>query len=843
MRKHYWMLVLLIASVPLAMSQPIGDFDDTIEIYRTDELLSLVDYAGGVYSIDTLGGAIGYRTTEDEFTFVYKEMTGNFAIETIPIPLSNDGFGGVMVRQELTTDAVFCSLLLAGDSAARGTNSDAYSVFPTFRSAKGGATKSDGDPEPGGLTDNHDGKIRIERFGNTYRMYTFTPAGSPVLIRTEVVPMKDPVYVGLAVTADGTSGYFEFEETAMDEYPFSVERSIPVDTFTPGSTLNQITVTAKARSGSFSTEILETPPVGASFSNVNASAGEAVVTPDGAIRWTLTSQSGEATLTYDVALGGQASIAWQGTYDDAGTVNFIGGDAVLPKYPTLATEMTTVEIDPLFPTVFEAEIGVPSENALWGLMTDPRVPSGITAVSMNTTASHVMQYEINIPVAGTYYLFGSVRGEDGNSDSFHFEMDGLPAGTDATRWNINNSKAYVLEWVEQEDPNNDPRPFDLTAGVHTIFLGNREDDASIDFFVVTNDPNLDLATVDLNAQALVSRAIENPFPGPSSASVSVTLKAGVTGNGVLHESLSDGFVATNINTTGGTASSNADGSITWDVSGQGGKQVIMTYDIQAPTPSGPMGIYGNIEGTLTVGNDAPLVVGGDTLVGVPGIPGPSSGKTVFFFQNVPDEELGDTILKAEIGNIFGVDFVLFDDGNEPGFEMPVTLDGADLAHISGSVGSGALANMNYHFNDEETILSTESYLFDDFAFQPDVGRGGTTGTEIEIVDNTHPITEGFDLGLVQVYKEEGGMGHLASVPDGLRVLATVPGNPDIALLWVVEKGATINGTTSPGIRTNFFGGIPDLTPEGRQLFNQVVAFSLGLDAPEPPVSVEDFMLY
>ncbi|MBD3265147.1 hypothetical protein GF373_00625 [bacterium] len=851
MMKKVGFLGMALLLLPLAGLAQVGIFEEALEIGGPDvDLLSLVEFDNGMYTVETIGETIGYRSYTDEFTFTYMEMSGNFAIEGEPFPLGSDGWGGLMIRQELTNDSVHASLLMASEGATRGTNSEAMSVHPTFRTMKGGATKSDGDPEPGGLTDDHDGKIRLERVGNSFYFYTFNTSGDPVLIRKEEVPMTDPVYVGLAVNSETEANWavFEFTDVTVEESPFTVERSIPADEVTPGETM-QVTLTAKARSGeTISTSVHEVPPVRSVFSNVQAADGEAVLNDDGSIDWNLVDFSGEATLTYDVQLGDIASMAWPGTFDDGtNTNNFIAGDAVLPKTMTFPNDVTVVDIDPYFPTKFEIETGVPAEEAMWGLMANPSVPSGYVAMSMNTSSSDVLEFSINIPSDGVWYLFGSTRGEDGNSDSFHFGMDDLPEGTDASRWNISNQnddadRSHNHDWVEREDPSEDPRLFDLTAGEHIIYLGNREDDASIDYLVVTNNPDIDEDAVDLNAQAIVSRTINNPFPYSGSVEVSAIIKKGVQENAILTEIPPATFPATNVQASDGIAELEADGSISWDLTGVTGKEVTLTYDLQAPAVTGNGGIYGPIDGELVIESDSSYDIAGGGAVGVPGLPVSSSGNTCFYFKRVSSDEVGDRFFESELETVFGLDVVPKDDTNAAGYEMPTDLTGADLAWVSGSVGSGNVASMNYHLNEEVPIVFSEGYLADDYAFQPGEGRITVTGMDIDIIDNTHPITEEFDEGLVQVYQEPGGISGLEGPPDGATVLGVDPNDSNIALLWVVEEGATMNGTTSPEIRVQMFGGVTGMTTQGRQLFNQIVAYALGVDAPEP-VAVEDFMLY
>ncbi|MFB3789220.1 MAG: hypothetical protein ACE15F_22910 [bacterium] len=837
-----------------AEAQPVGIFDNQADIGEPAEI-GMANFQDGKYQVDAVGTTIGNQSSTDQFHFVYKAMTGSFAIEAIPMHIDDVGRGGLMIRQDLDPDSVHGSWMITSSAAVSGTNSVDMSVHPTFRSVKGGATKRDGDPEPpdpalGGLTDDHTGKIRLERIGNSIRFYTYNKAGQKVFIQTEVIPMRDPVYVGLAATAEGSGfGVWEFTEVKIEEYPFTAERVLPTDTYQAGASLSPVTITARARAGqTVNAAVHEAAPAGATVSNAKAGAGTVTVNPDGTIDWVLSGFTGEATLTYDAKLGAGASGSWSGTFNDGvNPVSFVAGDAVLPKNPVFAWNTTPVPADPVFPTVIQVEQAIAPEDGSWGLGADPQLESGIFAVSVRTSAGQVLEIPIQIPKDGTYYFFGNVRGEDGNSDSFHFEIDEMPAGDDSSRWNINSDKAFAKEWVSSQTPAQDPRAFELTAGEHTIYIGNRENDASIDWLAVTTNRAIDPADVDLNARALITRTITKPLldSGETQTEVKITLnlKAGVTDPAVVKEIPPAEFTVSSPAASHGTVTLESDGSLTWNATGASG-EATLTYSCVAPVRTGAGGVYGILRGTLALGGEPASAISGDDHIGAAGAPAPSSGKKVFFFQNVDLNGLTDQFIMSDLRTMFGVEITRFSDTNAAGYEMPADLTGADLAYVSESVGSGNVAAMNYHANSAVPLISNEQALGDDLAFQSGVGNGNTSGMTLTIVDNTHPITQGFDLGPMYVYQDELPIGYLENPPAGIKVLATDTDNPNRAFLWVIEKGSTVNGTVSPGLRIATWvqlDGYANLTPAGRRLFAQIIAYALGM---EPPVSrVEEFMLY
>ncbi len=836
MRQCLWSVLLVFCAGILA-AQPIGIFDDQADVGEP-EVPGIGDFSDGTYTVDAVGEGIGTDNLTDQFHFVYSELSGSFSITASPFDAGGIGRGGLMVRHSLDADAPHASLMMTGD----------LNVWPHIRYSKGGGTILDGDPE-----DDTTVSVRLERLGNTVNLYRINGDGSEDLLYSEVIYLEDPVYAGLAATGDGQFGFFEFSDVSIEEYPLNVMRSMPDTDFEPGASFSPVTLTATVRDGeTVNATVNEVVPRGSSISNVQASAGEVTDNGDGTIDWALNNFSGEATLTYDVTLPNRESVAWPGTFNDGiHDDGYIGGVSVLPLQPEFrGPPDQPFEFDPFFPIVIQIEEGENiADVGAFGLAIDPRIESGIFVINVSAGSGDLIEIPFTVPEDGTYYLFGNVRGEDGNSDSWHFDIDIPPDGTDYSRWNVESPKAFELDWVEQEDPSQDPRPFELTAGEHYMYLAGREDSSSMDWIAITNNPNLDLGSLDLDAEFLVSRSISDNFlendETSATVEVQVVLKSTVTDSVTIQEMPPANFEVSNVNASDGNVTENADGSISWDVTGLTRQELILQYEVTPPPPTGPLFSAGEFEGEFAIADRAPVDISGDDTVVAEGMAAVDpTGQVAYLFMNVGDNLLGDQLYASHLRNQFGLDVQRFDDGNAAGFEMPGDLSGADFALISGSVGSGNIVSQNYHFDSPVPIITYEGYVFDDYAFQPDVGRGSSGGTELEIVDNTHPITEGLDLGVHEVYSTGSGFQHLTSVPDGLRVLATIPGEPDTAVLWVVEEGAEVNGTVSPGIRIAFFSGsLVGMNSMGIDLFNRVVAYVLDTEPPEPPVSIEQFMLY
>jgi len=627
MKHKIFLLLALLVIAPFAIAQePMGIFDDHQDIGEPG-IPGMVEYdsGSGQYLVDAVGATISNRSINDEFHFAFKEMSGSFAIETSPWPLDDMGRGGLMIRQSLDQDSVHISLLMSSGPDSDG-NSDLGSVFPTFRTLKGGGSIRDGDPydQPGGLTDEHTGPIRLERIGNSIHFYTKNTAGEWLWLQSESAAFEDNVLAGLAATTENTNeiAYFEFKDVQIIELPLNIMRDLPTDSLEKGATLTDITLTAKSRSQVAIATINEILPLSARASNVQSSAGEATLTADGAIDWVLTDFDGEATLTYDVILGQHSSAAWRGTFNDGeNRDSFIGGEALLPKAPQFTPLEQPLVIDPVFPTIVQVEQGFwLNAETDFGLMLDLKSSGGVSVVAMTSSAQSILEIPISIQESGTYYVFGRVRSEDGNSDSFHFNIDDYPAGDNSSNWSVSMKKNFANEWVSSSDPATDPRSFQLDAGDHFIYLANREDSASIDWLCITSNPNLGIATFDEETEFFITRDLDDT-EYQAGKTYNVTISRPASGSFSSEMTVSDtppaGWPISNLNASGGAAAINDQGQIAWSLTGVAGSQTL-TYSVTAPDDDIKGGSF---EGTYSYIEPIPL-------------PGDNVISKSFSFQNV-----------------------------------------------------------------------------------------------------------------------------------------------------------------------------------------------------------------
>jgi TolB protein len=190
---------LAIAAALLAVSawaqssgSAVGIFESRTNV-GTATLPGSVDYdaARGEYTITGSGGNLWGKV--DGFYYLWKRVSGDFTltadirVRTGSTPQSHiHRKGALMVRQELTPGSVYA------DAAVHGDGSTALQ----FRLATDDVT-AEIKPEVSAPA-----RVRIERQGNRITMSYAAKAGDALVATApQVVEMKDPAYVGIAVCA------------------------------------------------------------------------------------------------------------------------------------------------------------------------------------------------------------------------------------------------------------------------------------------------------------------------------------------------------------------------------------------------------------------------------------------------------------------------------------------------------------------------------------------------------------------------------------------------------------------------------------------------------------------
>jgi len=169
--------------------------------------------------------------------------------------------------------------------------------------------------------------------------------------------------------------------------------------------------------------------------------------------------------------------------------------------------------------------------------------------------------------------------------------------------------------------------------------------------------------------------------------------------------------------------------------------------------------------------------------------------------------------------------------------------GYDLLIISSTITSGD--GRNKFQNSTVGIVNWEEAIVDTGVgeFQLSVVNKPTGQTQIDIVDNSHPVTAGFSTGLLTIFT--AGTETIAqngSIGAGVQVLATESGSSD-ATLFIADTGAALLGDgtagrpdTAAGRRVTFpitDNGFANLNAGGLKLFGQATDWA-GNIAPFVP---------
>jgi len=199
---------LLYASVS-AQSGNVGIFVNAADVGAPKIKGSTAfDSSSGEYRITGAGANMWAK--EDQFQYVWKEMTGNF---TVNATLRFLGQGaehrkaGIMVRQSLDTDATYADVVVHGNG------------MPSlqWRNRKGDDTNTFDLPIEGPGTF----KIKLVRTGVRIYLYVGRNGADPKEIVHTEVTFQNPVLVGLAVCSHdaAVSDTAVFSEVSIDAPP------------------------------------------------------------------------------------------------------------------------------------------------------------------------------------------------------------------------------------------------------------------------------------------------------------------------------------------------------------------------------------------------------------------------------------------------------------------------------------------------------------------------------------------------------------------------------------------------------------------------------------------------
>ena len=166
---------------------------------------------------------------------------------------------------------------------------------------------------------------------------------------------------------------------------------------------------------------------------------------------------------------------------------------------------------------------------------------------------------------------------------------------------------------------------------------------------------------------------------------------------------------------------------------------------------------------------------------------------------------------------------------------PVSLDDAIGIFISESVTSD---NIGPVYNDVELpFIMSEGGLIDEMRMG--IGQNAENVSTIKIVDNNHYITQGFDLGDLEVLTAPGTMSGATSLEGDPRVLATLADGSGWPRVFVYEKNAQMQGQKAPARRAYVFNHQninPLLNEDGWTIIERAVEWVLGASLSVEPMN-------
>jgi TolB protein len=185
MRMRLMLCVCLMSASAFAPNGDLGVFSNSGDV-GGPAIKGSVEFSNGQYRISGSGANIWAK--QDQFQYVWREMTGNFTI-TATMHFVGEGAehrkAGIMVRQSLDTDATYADVVVHGNG------------MPAlqWRSKQGEDTNNFDLPFDGPGTF----KLKLVRTGVKIYMYIAKDDAEPKKILNSEVSFRNPVLVGLAV--------------------------------------------------------------------------------------------------------------------------------------------------------------------------------------------------------------------------------------------------------------------------------------------------------------------------------------------------------------------------------------------------------------------------------------------------------------------------------------------------------------------------------------------------------------------------------------------------------------------------------------------------------------------
>ena len=489
-----------IGAMEIGGANSMSLLSDGIGIFDAHADVGDVESAGGAFYDDGRdeiaidGGGEDIWGAQDEFHFMFKEISGPFAfrghVELDSFESSSEWIkAGLMVRDGLADDSVNGFIFIRTD----------YQMDAQWRSVNGGATA-----DLGVNPDNY-GDFELVRIGDkVWLNYVSAETGEMTESVELDLPLSDPVYVGLAVTSheDGSLATGFFSDIELENYDGFVERDLSSQAFSiDGDTIEGNRVIVRISDGITANHVLqEELPSGFQAENVRVTNGEASVS-DGVIAWTLDGLSGVAEMTYDSIV--PSAYAWDiATFSgDYSNLPVIGDRYMYPvafqipyinRKTSLDGEISSDEYRDAYSETFDHEDSAPPgvhwdpaggyvdramENAtFYVFQNDECIFVAVDVVDRNVldfdsgaevwsndsvelyldgNFSRLAEKE-NGPLGFQATVLGNGLNADGNDAPIMSLVDGGGVSTDGAYWNAaakakETMDGYVVEYVLQKD--------------------------------------------------------------------------------------------------------------------------------------------------------------------------------------------------------------------------------------------------------------------------------------------------------------------------------------------------------------------------------------------------------
>jgi TolB protein len=179
------LLICLLSASAFPQSENLGIFTNSGDV-GGPAVKGSIEFSNGQYRITGSGANIWAK--QDQFQYVWREMTGNFTV-TATMRFLGQGNehrkAGIMVRQSLDTDATYADIVIHGNGMP-GLQ---------WRSKQGEDTNTFDLPfdAPGTF------KVKLVRTGVRIYMFIAKDGADPKEIAHTEVSFRNPVLVGLAV--------------------------------------------------------------------------------------------------------------------------------------------------------------------------------------------------------------------------------------------------------------------------------------------------------------------------------------------------------------------------------------------------------------------------------------------------------------------------------------------------------------------------------------------------------------------------------------------------------------------------------------------------------------------